>query len=210
MNEPVVRDKKEESRIRKRGESATFEIAAFIDSLELDDAPFKGYSTAIYLTIFVYAYYDGLNCTELLCEEIRNNILLRWLINRACPSFDNLQEYREANEEKIRQTLKVFRCYAFSIHMLRYRDILFKGYRKPSYSTRADKLPHDRTEDDVDLLLRDFAYNDRYEHPVKRPALNGLTTGDVLSWLEQMKEATEEEDREAERDRPIIEAFRKK
>lgn len=210
MSEPIVRDKKVESWIRKQGESATFEIAEFIDSLELDDAPFKGYSTRIYLTIFVYAYYDGLNCTELLSEEIHNNIPLRWLINEADPSFDNLQDYREANEEKIRQVLKDFRAYAFSIHMLRYSDILFKGYRKPSCSTRADKLPHESTDDDVDLLLRDFSYNDRYEHPVKRRNLEDATVDDFLSWLEQMRVATEEEDREAERDRPIIEAKRKK
>lgn len=139
MSEPIVRDKKEESRIRKQGESAEFEIAAFIDSLELDDTPFKGYSTAVYLTIFVYAYYDGLNCTGLLCEEIRYNILLRWLINRACPSFDNLQEYREANEEKIRQTLKAFRCYAISIHMLRYSVI------SSSRDTESLHTPHVRT-----------------------------------------------------------------
>ncbi len=121
-----------------------------------------------------------------------------------------LEDYREENEEKIRETLKAFRSYAFSIYMLRYRDILFKGYRKPLYQTRADKLPHESGDDDVDLLLRDFAYNDRYEHPIIRPDFKDMTVSFFLSRLEEMEKEDALDDEEAERDRPIIEAMRKK
>lgn len=55
MSEPIVRDKKEESRIRKQGEGATFEIAAFIDGLEVDDASFKGYIQQLYTSRYSYA-----------------------------------------------------------------------------------------------------------------------------------------------------------
>lgn len=210
MSARIIRDSKEEFRIRKTGDNALFEIASFVDSLEEGDAQFKGYPAEIYHAIFIYAYYTGLNCTELLCEAIQYNFHLRWLIGNAEPSFNNLEDYREANEEKIREVLKAFRSYAFSIHMLRYSDILFKRYRKPSHSTRADKLPYKSTDDDVDPLLRDFSYNDRYEHPIKRPDLRKVTADDFLSWLEQIDKEDALEDEEAERDRPVIGAIKKK
>lgn len=168
-------------------------LEQFVDSLREDK---------VFLSIFIYAYYQGLNCTELVCDSISYDTRLRRLINNAEPSFNSIQDYREGNEEKIRETLKEFRTFAFSNYMLRYEDILFKGY-KPTRSTKADKLPKDG--DDVDLFLRDYAYNDRYEHPVKK---QDFSVEGFKNWLKEIEENDRLQDEEAEIDRPIIEALK--
>ena len=205
----VIRDRNEENRIRQQGDIAVIQIAAFVDSLPSEDCSFKDIMSAVYLSAFIYAYYSGLNCTELLCEGIKFNWHLMWLTGGAEPSFDSIQEYREENEEKIRATLKAFRSYSFSEHILRYPDILFKGYR-PDRKTRADRLSHDAEDDDVDLFLRDYAYNDRYEHPVKRPDISSLNPEAFEKWLKELDENDRKENAEAERDRAVIEEMKRK
>ncbi len=185
----MERDKKVEASLKG---NAVLKIAEFIDEHEAD----------IYLSVFVFAYYAGLNCTELVCDSIINDIRLIWLINNAEPSFNKIQDYRENNENKIRETLIAFRSFALSNHLLRYEDILFKGY-KPTKSTKADKLSKDG--DDIERFLRDYAYNDRYEHPVKRP---DFSVEGFQNWLKEIEENDRLEDEEAERDRSIIGALK--
>jgi transposase len=95
-------------------------IDAFVDQLDLQELAFgkaaaaatgrPGYDPADLLKLYVYGYLNQVRSSRRLEREAGRNIELLWLLNKLCPNFKTIADFRRDNAKAI-----IGACRAFTL-----------------------------------------------------------------------------------------------
>ena len=86
-------------------DSPAWFIAAFVDGLDLEalgfeHAPARGHGPAALqplrpVKLYIYGYLNGIRSSRRLMRECRRNVELFFLLNRLCPDFRTIADFRK-------------------------------------------------------------------------------------------------------------------
>ncbi len=93
-------------------------IDAFVENVDLGALGFElqtlktevrpGYSTRIFLKIYLYGYLNGLRSSRKLEKECVRNIELQWLLFGLIPNYHSISDFRKDNSLGLKKLFKVF------------------------------------------------------------------------------------------------------
>jgi transposase len=68
----------------------------------------KAYSPSLFIKLYIYGYFNGINSSRRLEKEAQKNIELIWLLGALKPDFKTIADYRKNNGDKIERVLQQF------------------------------------------------------------------------------------------------------
>lgn len=170
-------------------------IDVFVDSLDLSELGFKtisagtgrpGYHPSSMLKLYLYGYLNRVQSSRRLEREAGRNVELMWLIQRLCPDFKTIADFRKDNALGIKNTCKSF--IALCRHMNLFTDAMiavdgskFKAVNNKGKNYTPKKLQFhiDRAEKSINQYLNMLDKTDRSEELLQ----DGQPLENKIKWL---------------------------
>ena len=107
----------------------------FIDSLDMADCGFArsvpaaegrpGYDPKDMLKLYTYGYHNKIRSSRALMKEARRNVEVMWLINKLCPDFRTISDFRKVHVKALKKVFKAFNklCVQLGLYSNEYTSV---------------------------------------------------------------------------------------
>lgn len=175
-------------------------VDAFVDSLDLATLGFAQtepaatgrppYHPGDLLKLYVYGYLNQIRSSRRLERESQRNVELLWLLNRLCPDFKTIANFRRANREALIGVCRTFTRFCreqalFGAELVAIDGSKFRAAasRKAVYTAKRIEEELARIEQRVQTYLQALDEADAAEPPLPE----GGDTAAALATLQQRR-----------------------
>jgi transposase len=100
----------------------------------------KAYSPALFIKLYIYGYFNGINSSRKLEKEAQRNIELIWLLGTLTPDFKTIADYRKDNGDKIERVLQQFVSFLKSQGYIEGRTVSLDGTKVRANAQQVMKI----------------------------------------------------------------------
>jgi len=112
---------------------------AFIDKGQFSIGR-KAYFPGLFIKLYIYGYFNGINSSRKLEREAQRNIEVIWLSGALKPDFKTIADYRKDNGGKIEQVLRQFMAFLRNEGYITGQTVSLDGTKVRANAGRAIKI----------------------------------------------------------------------